>query len=119
MEERNDIVIYRSEDGLVKMEALVDPSGETIWATQKAISALFQVDRSVITKHLKNIFTIGELEEILVCAIFAHTAGDGKRYNTKYYNLDAIISVGYKINSLRATKFRIWSRSIQKKWTLW
>lgn len=78
MEERNDIVIYRSEDGLVKMEALVDPSGETIWPTQKAIAALFKVDRSVITKHLRNVFTTGELEEKSVCAIFAHTASDGK-----------------------------------------
>lgn len=118
MEERNDIVIYRSEDGLVKMEALVDPSGETIWATQKAIAALFNVDRSVITKHLRNVFATGELEEKTVCAIFAHTATDGKKYNTMYYNLDAIISVGYRVNSLRATSFRKWASGLIKQYML-
>lgn len=116
MEERNDIVIYQSEDGLVSMEAMVDSKHETIWATQKAISVLFQVDRSVITRHLKNVFTTGELEEDSVCAIFAHTAQDGKTYNTKYYNLDAIISVGYRVNSIRATSFRKWSSSIIKEY---
>ena len=83
MEEKNNVVIYQSEDGLVSMEAMVDSKHETIWATQKAISVLFQVDRSVITRHLKNVFTTGELEENSVCAIFAHTAQDGKTYNTK------------------------------------
>ncbi len=116
MEERNDIVIYQSEDGLVSMEAIVDSKHETIWATQKAIAALFQVDRSVITRHLKNVFITGELEENSVCAIFAHTAQDHKIYNTKYYNLDAIISVGYRVNSIRATSFRKWSSSILKEY---
>ena len=116
MEEKNNIVIYQSEDGLVSMEAMVDSKHETIWATQKAISVLFQVDRSVITRHLKNVFTTGELEEDSVCAIFAHTAQDGKTYNTKYYNLDAIISVGYRVNSIRATSFRKWSSSIIKEY---
>ncbi len=116
MEEKNNIVIYQSEDGLVSMEAMVDSKHETIWATQKAISVLFQVDRSVITRHLKNVFTTGELEEDSACAIFAHTAQDGKTYNTKYYNLDAIISVGYRVNSIRATSFRKWSSSIIKEY---
>lgn len=116
MEEKNNVVIYQSEDGLVSMEAMVDSKHETIWATQKAISVLFQVDRSVITRHLKNVFTTGELEENSVCAIFAHTAQDGKTYNTKYYNLDAIISVGYRVNSIRATSFRKWSSSIIKEY---
>jgi len=116
MEERNDIVIYQSEDGLISMEAMVDAAHETLWATQKAISALFQVDRTVITRHLRNVFTSGELDEDSVCAIFAHTAQDGKTYSTKYYNLDAIISVGYRVNSLRATSFRKWSTSILKEY---
>ena len=72
---------------------------ETIWATQKAMAELFGVDRTVITKHLKNIFESLELEQESVCAKFAHTAEDGKTYNTAFYNLDAIISVGYRVNS--------------------
>ena len=90
----------------------------TLWATQKAISSLFQVDRSVITKHLRNVFLSGELDEKSVCAIFAHTAPDGKNYQTKYYNLDAIISVGYRVNSLRVTSFRKWATSLIKQYML-
>lgn len=118
MEEKKDIVIYRSEDGLVRMEAMVDPGRETLWATQKAISSLFNVERSVITKHLRNVFATGELDEKEVCAIFAHTASDGKTYQTKYYDLDAIISVGYRVNSLRATSFRRWAASLIKQYLL-
>ena len=70
---------------------------ENVWLTQDRISRLFDVDRSVVTKHLKNVFETNELEEISVCAKFAHTATDGKTYNTKFYNLDAIISVGYRV----------------------
>ena len=77
---------------------------ETIWATQKAMAELFGVDRTVITKHLKNIFDSLELEQESVCAKFAHTAEDGKTYNTAFYNLDAIISVGYRVNSIRFYK---------------
>ena len=87
---------------------------ENIWATQKAISALFDCDRSVVTKHLGNIFESGELKEEQVCAKFAHTAEDGKTYNTKFYSLDAIIAVGYRVNSLRATQFRQWATSVLK-----
>ena len=81
---------------------------ETVWATQKVIAELFGVDRSVVTKHLKNIFQTHELQQDTVCANFAHTASDGKTYNTLFYSLDAIISVGYRINSVRATQFRQW-----------
>ena len=77
---------------------------ETVWATQKAMATLFDVDRSVITKHLKNIFDSEELEAERVCAKFAHTAEDGKTYNTMFYNLDAIISVGYRVNSIQIPK---------------
>ena len=91
---------------------------ENIWATQKAISTLFDCDRSVVTKHLRNIFESGELIENKVCAKFAHTASDGKTYNTKFYSLDAIIAVGYRVNSIRATQFRQWATSILKEYAI-
>ena len=81
----------------------------SFWLTQKAIALLFGVDRSVITKHLKNIFETLELEENSVCAIFAHTAEDGKNYDTKFYRLEAILAVGYRVKSLQATDFRKWA----------
>ncbi len=84
----------------------------SIWATQKQMAQLFAVDVSVITKHLKNIFESHELDKNSVCAKFAHTANDGKAYNTNHYHLDAIISVGYRVNSTQATKFRIWATKI-------
>ncbi|MFO0362902.1 MAG: virulence RhuM family protein, partial [Flavobacteriales bacterium] len=82
---------------------------ETFWLTQKRMAELFGVDRSVITKHLQNIFSTNELAEDSVCANFAHTAEDGKTYQTNFYNLDAIIAVGYRVNSKEATQFRIWA----------
>ena len=91
---------------------------ETVWATQKAMAMLFDVDRSVITKHLKNIFDSGELIADRVCAKFAHTAEDGKTYNTMFYNLDAIISVGYRVNSIRATQFRQWCTYVIRQFAI-
>lgn len=85
---------------------------ETLWCTQKAIAQLFGVDRTVVSKHLKNIFESAELQQDSVCAKFAHTAEDGKIYNTQFYNLDAVISVGYRVNSLQATRFRQWTTKI-------
>ena len=85
---------------------------ETLWCTQKAMAQLFGVDRSVITKHLKNVFETQELVENSVCAKIAHTAEDGKTYQTNFYSLDAIIAVGYRVNSLRATRFRQWATKI-------
>jgi hypothetical protein len=79
---------------------------------------LFDCDRSVVTKHLKNIFDSGELNESAVCAKFAHTASDGKNYMTQFYNLDAVISVGYRVNSIRATQFRQWATSILKVYAI-
>ena len=84
----------------------------TIWLTQKLMAELFDVERSVISKHLKNIFDSKELIQSSVCANFAHTASDGKKYNTQFYNLDAIISVGYRVNSRRATQFRQWATRV-------
>ena len=91
---------------------------ETIWATQKAMSSMFDVDRTVITKHLKNIFETSELQQDSVCAKFAHTAEDGKVYNTQFYSLDAIISVGYRVNSIRATQFRQWATFVLRQYAL-
>lgn len=91
---------------------------ENLWATQKAIATLFDCDRSVITKHLGNVFDSGELEEKAVCAKFAHTAKDGKTYNTKFYSLDAIIAVGYRVNSIRATQFRQWATNVLRQYAI-
>ena len=87
---------------------------DTVWLTQAQISKLFGIERSVITKHLNNVFKNGELRENSVCAIFAHTASDGKIYKTQFYNLDVIISVGYRVNSAQATQFRIWATKTLK-----
>ena len=89
---------------------------ETLWLTQKGMAKVFDIDRTVITKHLKNIFTDGELNKNSVCAKFAHTAEDGKTYKTDFYNLDAIISVGYRVNSKKATEFRIWATKVLKEY---
>lgn len=90
---------------------------ENVWLTQKAIGQLFDIDRSVVTKHLKKIFTDGELDENSVCAFFAQAAGDGKTYRYKFYSLPAIIAVGYRVNSQRATQFRQWATKILETFT--
>jgi hypothetical protein len=101
-----EILLYKTPKGGVKVEIYLQ--NENLWLTQNKIAELFGVDRSVVTKHLKNIFDDKELDKDSVCAIFAHTAQDGKTYSTQFYNLDAIISVGYRVNSSQATAFRIW-----------
>ncbi len=88
-----------------------------VWLTQKAIGQFFDVDRSVVTKHLKNVFESGELAEDSVCAKFAQTADDGKTYQYKFYSLPAIIAVGYRINSGRATQFRQWAIKVLDTFT--
>lgn len=90
----------------------------TLWVTQKAMAQLFEVDRTVITKHLKNIFESTELQKERVCANFAHTAADGKTYNTTFYALDAIIAVGYRVNSTRATQFRQWCTYVLRQFAI-
>ena len=82
--------------------------GETVWLTQAQLAVLFNTSRPNVTMHIKNIFDEGELREGAVCQDFLHTAGDGKKYRTKYYNLDLIISLGYRVKSSIATQFRIW-----------
>ena len=91
---------------------------ETLWMTQKAIAELFDVQRPAITKHLLNIFEDKELDKNSVCSKMEHTATDGKKYQTEYYNLDAIISVGYRVNSIRATQFRRWATNVLKNFTI-
>ena len=105
-----DIVFYKKDNGDTNIELLIN--GATLWVNQKTMAEIFDVDRTVITKHLKNIFNDGELEKNQVCAKFAHTANDGKTYNTEFYNLDVIISVGYRVNSKKATEFRIWATKV-------
>ncbi|GHV06966.1 toxin Fic [Campylobacterota bacterium] len=102
-----EMIIYQADDGSVRVETRLE--NETLWLTQKAMAELFQTSRPNITMHLKNIFDEGELQENSVCKDFLHTAADNKTYQTQFYNLDAIISVGYRVNSAAATKFRQWA----------
>lgn len=100
------LLLYQVADNKVSVSVHFEQG--TFWLTQKALALLFGVDRSVVTKHLKNIFKTKELEENSVCAIFAHTAEDGKNYDTKFYRIEAILAVGYRVNSTQATDFRKW-----------
>jgi prophage maintenance system killer protein len=106
----NAIIIYQSPDGAATLEVRLDH--ETVWLTQDQMAELFGRERSVITKHLRNVFKEGELEEDSVRAKYAHTAADGKEYLTQFYNLDAIISVGYRVNSKQGTCFRQWATQV-------
>ena len=105
-----DFLFYTTPDGDLKIEAYY--KDETVWLTQKAMAELFGVQRPIITKHLGSIFETMELDENSVSSILEHTAKDGKKYKTKFYNLDAIISVGYRVNSARATDFRRWATTV-------
>jgi hypothetical protein len=107
MSGQNQFLLYTAPDGAVKVEVFV--RDETVWLTQKALAELFGVKVPAINKHLKNIFYSGELVEESVISILETTAADGKNYQTRYYNLDAIIAVGYRVNSYQATRFRIWA----------
>jgi hypothetical protein len=100
-------LLFRTLDKKVNVSVYFNEG--TFWLTQKAMAELFGVDRTVVTKHLKNIFETNELSEASVCAIFAHTASDGKSYETKFYRLEAILAVGYRVNSSQATEFRKWA----------
>ena len=112
--EKSDMIIYTTEDGLTKIETTFD--GDTVWLSIDQMAELFQRDRSVIGKHVRNVFKEGELEKESVWAKFAYTAADGKVYNVDYYNLDVIISVGYRVKSKRGTQFRIWATGILKEY---
>ena len=111
-----EFLLYTTPNGKVKVEIFL--SDENIWLTQDKIALLFGVQRPAITKHLKNIFESGELTESSVSSILEHTAEDEKIYKTKFYNLDAIISVGYRVNSTQATHFRIWATERLKEYII-
>jgi hypothetical protein len=110
----SEIIMYQTEDGLTKIETTFD--GDTVWLSIDQMADLFQRDRSVIGKHIRNIFKEGELDKESVWAKFAYTASDGKEYQVDHYNLDVIISVGYRVKSLRGTQFRIWANKILKEY---
>jgi hypothetical protein len=105
--DQGKFLLYTAKEGAVKVEGFF--RDETVWLTQKAIAELFGVQVPAINKHLKNIFESGELSENSVISILETTAADGKNYQTRFYNLDAIIAVGYRVNSYQATQFRIWA----------
>lgn len=102
-----EFLLYQTEDGESRIE--VRMQGETVWLTQQQMAELFDVDKSGISRHLRNIYESGELSQDSVVAKFATTAADGKTYQVEHYSLDAIISVGYRVNSIRGTQFRIWA----------
>ena len=111
-QDRGEIVIYQPDE-VTRLEVRVE--GETVWLTQEQIALLFGVKRPAITKHIRNIFAIQELEEMAVCSILERTASDGKTYMTQFYNLDMILSVGYRVNSKNAVMFRRWANSVLKE----
>ena len=114
----NKYEIVKFADDEVKLDVNISPLEKTIWINIEQMSVLFERDRSVISKHIKNIFLEGELLENSVCAFFAHTANDGKTYNVKYYNLDVVISVGYRVKSRRGVLFRQWANNIIQEYLI-
>lgn len=121
-DQTTEFLLYTAPNGKIKVEVVL--SNETIWLTQERMAELFGVQRPAITKHLKNIFESGELEEAVVCSILEHTtehgavAGKTQTNRVKYYNLDAVISVGYRVNSAQATQFRIWATQLIKEYII-
>ena len=114
MDNNSKMIIYTTEDGLVKIETTFND--ETVWLSLDQMSSLFQRDKSTISRHIKNIFDEGELIKESVVANFATTASDGKTYHVDYYNLDVIISVGYRVKSKRGVQFRIWATNLIKEY---
>ena len=113
---KGEIIIYQTEDGLSKIDVKVE--NETVWLSLDQLADLFQRDKSTISRHIRNVFSDGELSKDSVVANFATTASDGKTYQVDYYSLDVIISVGYRVKSLRGTQFRIWATSVLKEYML-
>ena len=113
-EPNKQIIIFKSDDGKISVNAQFD--AETAWLSLDQMADLFGRDKSTISRHIKNVFTEGELQQEAVVAKFATTAADGKTYQVDYYNLDVIISVGYRFKSLRGTQFRIWATQILKEY---
>ena len=109
----SDVVIYEAEGGQSQLQERLDH--DTVWLTQEQMASLFGRERSVVTKHIRNIFHEGELAEDSVCAKFALTAADGKSYDTAHYNLDVIISIGYRVKSRQGTRFRQWATRVLRQ----
>ena len=116
MNDNNQIIMYQTEDGLTKIDVTLED--ETVWLNQAQMAELFQTTKQNISYHINNCFKEGELNETSVVKDFLTTAADGKPYNTHYYNLDVIISVGYRVKSLRGTQFRIWANSVLKEYLI-
>ena len=116
MNQKSNMIIYTTEDGLAKIETTFDE--DTVWLSMDQMAKLFQRDKSTISRYIKNVFAEGELQRDSVVANFATTAADGKIYQVDYYNLDVIISVGYRVKSKRGTQFRIWATNILKEYML-
>jgi len=116
MEKQNNFIFYTTSDGRVEVDVMLQD--ENVWLTQKSMSALFGVDVRTVSEHLGNIFNFFELEEDSVIRKFRNTASDGKQYTTNFYNLDAIIAVGYRVNSYQATQFRKWATSVLKEYMI-
>ncbi len=114
--ETREILFYKTDNGDVRIEIFLYQ--ENLWLTQAKMAELFDVHKAAVSKHLKNIFESGELMEESVVSKMETTAADGKRYNTNYYNLDAIIAVGYRVNSRKATMFRIWANRVLKEFII-
>lgn len=114
--ETREILFYKTDNGEVRVEILL--YNENLWLTQAKMAELFEVQKPAVSKHLKNIFESAELLESSVVSVLETTAADGKSYKTNYYNLDAIIAVGYRINSKKATMFRIWANKILKEFII-
>ena len=116
LQTKGTFLLYKDQDGAIKVDVFFQ--NETVWLTQKALAELFGVKIPAINKHLKNIFESGELDKESVISILETTAADGKNYRTQYYNLDAIIAVGYRVNSYQATQFRIWATNHLKEFII-
>lgn len=110
----NEIIIFENQN--VKLE--VNMKDETVWLSQQQMAELFAKDRKTITRHIQNIYKDGELDENLVCSVFEHTGNDGKKYNVQFYNLDIIISVGYRVNIKQCISFRERVTNILKEYTV-
>ena len=117
MSDDSQIVLYQPDES-IRLEVKLDAEHETVWLTQTQIAELFGIKRPAITKHLGNIFSSGELDRDSVSSILEHTAMDGKVYKTQFYNLDAIILVGYRVNSINATAFRRWATGVLRDYLL-
>lgn len=118
MTNKNEIIIYQTDELPEHIEVRVDEERETFWLSLNQISNLFERDKSVISRHLKNVFKDKELDKNSVVAFFATTATDGKTYNVEHFHLDAILSVGYRVNSKRGTQFRIWANRVLKDYLM-